>query len=416
MTTGVDDGTPVSPAQTSAGSVRGSGSLPLLLAWAASRAVVLVLALSSRPSFVLFNDTNLLWAWANGVPFGDDPSPELGEYPGAARLLALTGRLAPTAQVFGWGWIAAMLLVDLAMLLVLAGAGRRGAWLWVVAGAALGPVMWLRFDLLVALLAASAVVQRGRRPGLSGVLWGLAVLLKLWPLVLAAALLPRRGWQRWASAAAGTVGAGLAVEALVAGPAALSTPLTYQAGRGLQIESLPASVLLWQRRGDEPSEVLEFAYRAYQLQDTASAPATLVGVVVLGSVGLAVLVAASRCARPVLDEVRTLAAALLSVLVVATNAVFSPQYVMWFLPLVALVVGLSRGADRGAALLAVVATGIAALTQRIWPWRYPELLDLDPGTVGALLLRNTLVVVLAVVLGLRLVGVLRQPGTNVSLT
>lgn len=419
-----------------------------LATWAVSRAIALVVAATSLGRGTLFNDPNLLWAWANGVPFGGDEAPDLGEYPGAARLLALSGRLVGTPTAFGWWWVAAMLLVDLTVLLVLWRERPGAGWFWVLGGAALGPVVWLRFDLLVALLALLAVRERERRPGWAGVALALAALLKLWPVVLVPALLLRGDWRRWLVAASATLAGGVLVEAALVGPSSLLGPLTYQVRRGLQIESLWATPTLLVERGSDPATVWEFAYRAYQLQGPApsvldgglSVP-TAVAVAVMAVAGLGVLVAvrtagpgstgttgpavsttgasAGTAGASALGAVRATGAALLVVLVVATNSVFSPQYVMWFLPLVGLVVARSV---RLPTATVVVGLAVAALTQVIWPWGYPALLRLQGDVLAVLAVRNLLVLVLAVLLAWRLAGGSGQrvgsgqPGRNDSRT
>jgi uncharacterized membrane protein len=384
-------------------------------AWAVSRGVVVVAATSSLSRGTLFNDPNLLWAWANGSTFGGESAPELAEYPGLARLLALSARLTGGPETFGWAWIAAMLIVDLLVLLVLWRDRPAAGWFWVLAGATLGPVMWLRYDLLVALLALIGLSQRERRPGWAGVALGVAVLLKLWPLVLVPALLLRGDWRRWLAAASATLAAGLAVEALLRGPASLLTPVSWQRDRGVQIESLWATGPLIARRGEDPSTVWEFAYRAFQLQGSGSAVPTVVALLVMSAAALAVLTTTSRVDAVGLAQTRATGAALLTVLVVATNTVFSPQYLMWVLPLVGLVVARSRA---GSVVLAGTSLVVAALTQVIWPWGYESLLALDTGVLAVLTVRNGLVIVLAGLLVWRLVGLwgqtrqIGQPGTN----
>ena len=388
-------------------------------------------AVSSLTRPTLFNDITLVWSWAHQAPFGDDPAPPLAEYPGLARLLARGALLSGDPVTFGWAWIAVMLALDLVLLVVLARVGGRPAWLWVIGGAALGPVVWLRYDLLVAVLVVLAVRWRGPRPAWSGVLLGLAVLLKLWPLVLVAALLPRPQARRWALAAGGTVLAGVAAEALLAGRDSVVTPLVYQSGRGLQIESLPATPTLWASRGQDPTTVWEFEFRAFQLQDSAGPAWDLLGLVVTAVACLVVLLLGHRvgsdvgtgASRP--DALRASSAALLATLLVAVNTVFSPQYVLWFLPLVALATAAAsvpRAVD-------VALVALAGLTQLIWPWNYESLLNLLPEALTVLLLRNILVVVLVVLLGVVVARQLRgasgpdvlpaagvQPATNDSRT
>ena len=390
---------------------RSSGWVPAIgvaAAWALSRAIVVGLATATLSRGRLFNDPNLLWAWANGAAFGADASPELGEYPGLARVLASSARLAPTPDAFGWGWIAAMLAVDLIVLVVLWRMRPAAGWFWVVAGALLGPVMWLRYDLLVALLALLGVTLRDRRPTWAGVALGVAVLLKLWPLVLLPALLLRGDTRRWALAAGATIGSGVLLEAAVRGPTSVLTPLTYQTERGWQIESLWATPTLLRERGAEPGSVWEFAFRAYQLQGTGSPVATVVAVLVLGLAAAGVLVACRRVGRTALPQVRATGAATLATLLVAANTVFSPQYVIWLIPLVGLVVGRARGRVWP---LVSTSLAVAALTQAVWPWGYDRLLALDDAMLTVLALRNLLVVALAAMLAWRLVTTVRQPAS-----
>jgi hypothetical protein len=401
----------------------------LLVVWVLTRAWVLEHAVGTLTRATLFNDINLVWAWAHRQPFGDDPSPVLTEYPGLARLLASSALLTDDPNSFGWAWIAVMLLVDLVLVLLLARAGTRPAWLWVIAGAALGPVVWLRYDLLVAVLAVAAVQLRTRRAAWSGVLLGLAVLLKLWPLLLAAALLPGERWRRWGLTAGGTVVGGVALEALLLGRASVLAPFVYQSGRGLQIESLPATPSLWAGRDEDPTTVWEFEFRAFQLQDSAGSGWDLLGLAVTAAVGLAVLVLVYRAAAapdprgPRLDALRASSAALLATTLVAVNTVFSPQYVLWLLPLAALAAagpGVPRAVD-------VVLVALAGLTQLIWPWYYESLLNLFPETLAVLALRNGLVLVLVLLLAVVVARQARashpepapvpaQPATNESRT
>lgn len=394
-------------------------SWPQVVTWALTRGLVLGLAVRELGRGTLFSDPNLVWSWATRTPFAGEDAPALAEYPGAARVLALTGRLTDSPVTFGWAWVVTFLLVDLVLLAVLARAGRAGAWLWVLGGAALGPVVWLRYDLLVGLLAVGAVMLRDRRPGWSGWVLGMAVLLKLWPVVLVPALLLRVGWQRFGGGLAVTVGAGLLVEAVARGPSSVLTPLTYQTDRGVQVESLWATPTLVASRAEDPTQVWEFAFRAYQLQGADAGPATVVTIAVLAVAGVLLLVGTQRCHPFRLPAVRAQGASLMAVLAVATNAVFSPQYVMWFLPLVCLAVASTwrdRAARTGLSQATVgTAVALAALTQMVWPWGYDDLLLLEPWALTVLAVRNVLVLVLAALLAVGVwtsVAPARQPSAS----
>jgi hypothetical protein len=154
--------------------------------------------------------------------------------------------------------------------------------------------------------------------------------------------------------------------------------------------------------------VWEFEFRAFQLQGTQGSAADLLGLLALAAVGLLVLLRLARGHEGAgeLDARRASAAALLATVLVAVNTVFSPQYVLWILPLAALAAAdtlLPRATD--AVLLAV-----CGLTQVIWPWQYLDLLALQDGTLLLLVLRNGLVVVLAVLLAVGLARRQPQPG------
>ena len=80
--------------------------------------------------------------------------------------------------------------------------------------------------------------------------------------------------------------------------------------------------------------------------------------------------------------------------------VLSPQYLLWLVPLVALVVG-RRPAKLAFPLGLVAALG---LTQAVYPGRYDELIRLDALPIALLAARNALLVVLAAALLSRLQG------------
>jgi hypothetical protein len=77
--------------------------------------------------------------------------------------------------------------------------------------------------------------------------------------------------------------------------------------------------------------------------------------------------------------------------------VASPQFLVWLVPLVALVRG--RAGRTTCALLA----GACALTQLVYPARYAELVAGDTFPATLLLLRNALLIAVAAVLTIALV-------------
>src|SRR6266581_5359337 len=92
-------------------------------------------------------------------------------------ILAFLADLA-TAAALAWGW------------------GRRPATVYLLLGLPLLSFIYLRFDLVSVALAAWAIAwTKHRGEALGGAALGLAVMAKLWPLVLVPILWMRRTWR-----------------------------------------------------------------------------------------------------------------------------------------------------------------------------------------------------------------------------
>ncbi|HZT53387.1 MAG TPA: glycosyltransferase family 87 protein [Gaiellaceae bacterium] len=302
------------------------------------------------------------------------------EYPPAA----LPVLLAPA--VSGWSYAssfaALMGLCGAGCLAVVAWAlrgleaGRRRAWsaLVLVAGSplALGSLFDTRFDLWPALLACGAVAALVReRPLWTGSLLGLGFAAKLWPAVLLPLALAHLWRRRGPGAAAAAAGGFAAVAAACFLPFALLAPgglrwmLADQLGRPLQVESLGAAVLMAaQRLGLRPLTTIS-THGAQSLSGGGVALAGSLSTACEVAVVLAVWLTFARRRRDA-EEVTAAAAAAVAALV-AFDRVLSPQYLIWLVPLIALVGG-RRGV--AAAVLLLVALG---LTQTWFPWHYWQL-------------------------------------------
>jgi hypothetical protein len=262
---------------------------------------------------------------------------------------------------------------------------------------ALGTVVLTRYDLWPAALTAAALaaVLAGReRLGL--VVLGIAVAAKIYPLVLLPPLLVyvwRTRGRREAAIGLGAFAAALAVVVLpfaVIAPDGLVDSVERQLGRPLQIESLGASFLLAANQlGLYDAEVVS-SYGSQNLAGPLPDALATVQTVLQAAALLAVWILFGR--GPAMPARLILACAASVVAFVAFGKVLSPQFLIWLVPLVALVagrVGMAAGAFLGSALV----------TTHLWfPTRYWDLVGLEP--VGWLaLVRNVLLVALAVVLG-----------------
>lgn len=273
----------------------------------------------------------------------------------------------------------------------------------------LGELALTRFDALpVALTAASLAALLHGRARLAAVVLGLAVAVKLYPLLLLPLLaihVHRRRGPRDAGLVLGIAAAAAAVVvvpflALAPGEAWFS--IRAQLTRGVQVESLPGSLALAAGTvtdriglGGLGVGVAEGGTGEVRSADVTGAlgqvAGTLGGLAALAVV-LAVWIAAWR--RPAAEPaslVRDCAAVVAAQL--ALGRVLSPQFVLWLVPLVPLVAG--RRGRWASALLAV-----ALVATNAW---FPDLYRDYVNERGAaetayLLARNALLVGVLVVL------------------
>lgn len=258
----------------------------------------------------------------------------------------------------------------------------------------LAPLLPWRYDLFPALLTLLAFVALLERRALAGgVLLGLGVAAKLYPLVLVAlfaALYLARAERAALARLLGGAAAGVLLACLpflLLAPEGLLAFLSYHELRGLQIESgVGGLICLAGALGlltVEPS----FSFGAFHLASPVSdlALRLLTPGFALG-LGLVLLVCFRRyraeTARGAAPVSTRLAADVVAVLLVfmLTNKVFSPQYVIWALPFVPLL-------PRRQALVCGL---LFALTITLFPFLYDRLLSLQPGPVLLLNLRNLL--------------------------
>ena len=365
-------------------------------------------------------DTPVYQEYGEAMAAGEVPYRDFDlEYPPGALPVFWLPTLGPAdhyASIFeGLMWTCAAALLALAVFGVAALGGSPARLLAVAAGIglfplALGTVVLTRYDLWPAALTAAALaaVLAGReRLGLA--VLGLAVAAKIYPLVLLSPLLVyvwRRGGRREAAIAFGWFAAAVAVVVVpfaAVAPDGLVDSVERQLGRPLQIESLGASLLLAANQLGiyDPAVVSSYGSQNLTgpLPDALATAQTVLQVVAL----VAVWVLFAR--GPATPTRLVLACAVSVVVFVAFGKVLSPQFLIWLVPLVALVAG--RVAMAAGALL-----GAALVTTHLWfPTRYWDLVDLEP--VGWLaLVRDVLLLALAVALGVATARARAAPRTG----
>jgi hypothetical protein len=241
---------------------------------------------------------------------------------------------------------------------------------------ALGPIALGHFDLWPAfLLSAGLAALLWDRRLLSAVFLGFAIATKLYALVLVPIAViwvwrtfGRRSALSWLGAAIATVAACF-LPFVIAAPGAVFSSINGQASRPLQVESSGGALLMAAHQLFSLPIGIVFSHSSANLggiSATAVATASVVAELLL------LLFVWHRFARLPLDQrllVRSSTAAVLTFVVL--GKVFSPQFLLWLIPLVPLVG--STLASAGSALLALA----LVLTRAYFPGRWVDVLRLE---------------------------------------
>ncbi|MDU0479679.1 hypothetical protein QVA66_10585 [Staphylococcus chromogenes] len=376
----------------------------VVLAWAVTRWIVIRDAYG-RTSWI-FGDVSYYFSDLTKEKTGQIA---LREYPEAnlwllrplARLIDAT-QWPPNAVYIGF-----VLVLDAIFLAALVwGKHWRGTWFWVAFGLVAGPIFVSRLDIVPGMLVGLVALFLASHPKVASALLALATMMKLWPGVLATALVgPARATGTWLRTGVFMLSITLlaGVTVVTQGLDRLLSPLDYQNVRGLQIESVAAT----------PFMVLASARPGtYHIQYAASKSFEIAGQGVSTGVSIAswslyavVLLAAAEVVRRLLapewntDESVALAV-LLVIAILVTNKVLSPQYLMWLGPILA--VALSRSRALALNVLAVLSILCAYLTYLVFPKHYGDIIGgmVKFDGIMPLLLRNVVLVIMLVIAAL----------------
>jgi uncharacterized membrane protein len=258
----------------------------------------------------------------------------------------------------------------------------------------LGSIMLSRYDLWPAMVTAAAIAAlvagRGR---IAFGLLGLAIAVKLYAVILVPVALAYAWRRRGRREALVCVTALVAVliacfgPFLVLAPHGLSNSVIREVSRPLQIETLGSSLLLGAHQlGGTPVSVVT-SYRSQNL--VGSTPDLLASLQTVAQGILLVLILARFIRRPPEHEALVLASAASVCAFVAFGKVLSPQFLVWLIPLVAMLRG-NRALAAGALLVTAM-----VLTQILAPHHYFKLVfELAPTETWLLVVRNLLLVTL----------------------
>ena len=359
-----------------------------------------------------YRDVHIYGIYADGFLRGDLPYRDVFvEYPPGAFAVFLPPAVLP-GGAYNAAFKTLMALCGIAALfavvltLVTLGASRHrlyaAAVLFALSPVAVGPISLNTYDLFPAALTACALAAFVRRREVLGFgLLGLAVTAKLYPL----AVVPLAAIYVWSIAGRRRTLRGLgvfvAVALLVVLPFAVLSPgglwdsFHSQSARGLQIESLAASVLLAaDQLGLYAATIVHGATGAATRDLAGPLPDALATIT---SLLQALAVAAVwwlfwRGPRSAERLVLASAAAVTGFLVF--NRFVSPQYVVWLIPLVLLLPGATG-------LAAVGLVGLSLVLAQIWFFHYSHLFQLE-GISWLVAARNALLLALYVLLVVRL--------------
>ena len=332
-----------------------------------------------------------------GKPYGDVPL----EYPPGALPLILAPQASTDAGVsYGTAFISILAVLDLVGFIGLWRLASRwgsnlGPWLWVAMVPALGPLVYLRLDLLPA-VATIWVVERAaaQRWFGSGASLSLGILTKIYPVFFLPVVL-------WVAPSkkrlALCLGALWVVIPLVGFGDSLDnvtrSVLGYHAERSIHIESTWATPFLLAMRNGYDSTI-SLTFGAWHVEGGAGPLVKTVATVCSALVALATIGLAIRRVRT--GDIQGLAAAMFMILLatMAVGLVFSPQFMIWLFALGGAVSCAPLSHLRNPVLALIP---IALLTQLVYPFLYDRLLLLDPLAIFLVATRNVLIVALALV-------------------
>ena len=372
-------------------------ALSPLVSYLLAKAAVPFFGKSIDPASMMY-DVTLYFKYASAAMAGKIPYRDIPiEYPPFSFPIFLLPRLF-TSNLFGYCLlfgVELLLIQSVAVFLMAQMVARRDgaraakrALLWYTGFfAALSPIIVARYDLApmaLAFCAAVAWFETPRRARLGGLLAAAGGLVKLYPALLAAPAFLQEFANRRVSRMRGTSVFVMVCAAGLAGwwmmPLGLRYFLDYHGGRGLEIEAVPAGLLMAATKltGGELHWTLDHV--SVQLVTRFSAPAAAICVPLQGILIGFVMWRFARSAKA--DAMRYSCAIMLAF--VLGGKVLSPQYLVWLMPFIAILPENPRGAARRLFLLCAVLTTI------LFPFAFRNLMDFGWFPIVSLNVRNGL--------------------------
>lgn len=380
--------------------------------WVAGRMTMLHVFIKPSSNYITGDVQYYLWWMQGGQP---DPV-VLPEYPLPVVWFLRALHWSAGDSHFIPAFATTMLLLDALLAVAMWIHGHRaGALWWIVLVPFLGPIMWNRFDMVPAVCMGLAALWYRRHPAACGVMIALGAAVKLWPALLILPMISRHKAAIRRLIAFGATGVALALASLLDGGwGRLVSPLTWQSGRGLQVESVPATVPVYQhfKNPDGGYKVEMSKYNAFEIFGPgASTWQSLSTILMALTVALAIGVALLSWRRNGLDHRSAVLADLVIIgALIIANKTLSPQYFVWWAAPAAMVLDRVSGENTSenppdpntlswaqtwcwtAAMFLLIT---AFLTQQVYPLNYAGIIGLPPSRISTNLLvsRNIMTIV-----------------------
>jgi uncharacterized membrane protein len=368
---------------------------------------ILIFALLFQDFYkIQYSATGLYFDFASSVLEGNVPYRDFDlEYPPLSLLFfVLPGLIASNytdfailyqIEVLVFSLIGAYLIYDIARRI------GEAPWkllaIYTLSILAVGPIIGQQYDIFpaVMVLAALYFFWLGKHK-VSWALLALGTLTKVYPVVIAPIFLiyylRNRQYREIRNGVLvfAVISLVVALPFLILGSDSILSMVSYHSERGIQIESTYASLLLVADKLGLMTVELVFDFGSWNLDSFAAN-------VLAGLSTWILLIFLLLSYWFIYKQVRLgedphTRSGLFSLLVIGvtliTSKVFSPQYLIWLVPLIPLVFNRWRYP----VLITFVAIGL--LTYIIFPHNYAALLELDTGVIGVLVLRNVLIVFL----------------------
>jgi hypothetical protein len=336
------------------------------------------------------------------------------EYPPLALGIFTLPRLL--GESFRWYYVffqTEVIIADLVILGALWFAARRSAMsptrvliAYTIGVLAVGPITLHQFDIFSAAFTILAVIALAREKSVLAAFWlALGVATKIYPILLAP-LFVLVEWKRGRINQIGfAIGAFIATGTLTVLPWLLRAPksllvmINYHKDRGIHLDSTWASVAFILRAMKLTWVNVQLQFQSWQIGGPATdALIPISSLVLLGVLALSYWWIYRSMESKVTIDLVFLARASVFVLLgaMAASKVFSPQYLFWPVPFLAL---LDLQGERLVHGLFVL---VGLITYWVYPFHYPQLIDRYPLPITAFIIRNALVALLAVLLARRM--------------